>query len=364
MDRRYSHVIAQRPEGGPDGGRDIEAIRDGIEVWGAVGFQNAVSDSPADKRQACKKFSDDLDAALRRNPDLKGYVFFTNVDLTEAERNSLEALARGKGLALVDVYWRERLRQALDSPEGLAYRYQYLAIAMSEAEQTTFFNRFGSELHEAITRQHETIVGRLERLEFLHEMARPLREIRCLVDLRRKYTTEELGGFQLLVECRSTKQGIPSIWIGTESRRRKDEKHDWLGQTLFLWMGRRNEAPTMLEPSEECGGPHETILFCAGMTSNMAAEVFDERMFSLYVSQGIEDKIAGLWVSINGYAVEEPGNWVMGWYPTIPLCPWQQSHDGKPIKWMGCGGGGYVRMHWSTPRKLVDARKRPIKKSG
>ncbi len=90
MDRSYSHVDPQRPEGGPDGGRDIEAFRDGIEVWGAVGFQNSVSDSPDDKRQAKAKFIADLETALARKPELKGFAFFTNVDLTDTERNALE----------------------------------------------------------------------------------------------------------------------------------------------------------------------------------------------------------------------------------------------------------------------------------
>src|SRR5271156_4939384 len=72
LDRSYSQVQPRRPEGGPDGGRDIQAIRNGrTEVWGAVGFQNSVTDSADDKRQAKKKFKDDVDVALGIKPDLK-----------------------------------------------------------------------------------------------------------------------------------------------------------------------------------------------------------------------------------------------------------------------------------------------------
>jgi hypothetical protein len=356
MDRSYSHVTPQRPEGGPDGGRDIEAIRDGIEVWGAVGFQNSVSDSPDDKWHAKAKFIKDLENALRHKPDLKGFVFFTNVDLTEAERNILEDAAREKGISFVELYWRERLRQALDSAEGLAYRYQYLSMPMSEAEQATFFSRFGTELHELITQQHESVVSRLDRLEFRHEMSCPVRELRCLVQLRQRYTTEELGHFRLLVEFQ--KQNQPSIWYGTESSHRLDEKHGaMLGQTAFVWMGHTEEKPRILDTHEWSGGPHDLILFGVTMSARFTGEIFDERLISLYASEGLEKKIAGLWVSVNGYAICEPREpREMHWFPTMPQCPWPDSAEGPVTRWMGCGLLEYFRLDWSTPRRLRDAR--------
>jgi hypothetical protein len=72
LDRRYTDVQPRRPKGGPDGGRDIQATFRGEVVWGAVGFRNQVSDSPEDRREARKKFTSDLDAALKEKPDLKG----------------------------------------------------------------------------------------------------------------------------------------------------------------------------------------------------------------------------------------------------------------------------------------------------
>jgi hypothetical protein len=55
-DRNYADVCPRRPEGGPDDGRDIQAIRDSQLCFGAVGFRNNVSDSPQDKTAAKKKF--------------------------------------------------------------------------------------------------------------------------------------------------------------------------------------------------------------------------------------------------------------------------------------------------------------------
>ena len=177
------HVDPQRPEGGPDGGRDIEAIRDGIEVWGAVGFQNSVSDSPDDKRNAKAKFIKDLETGAGPQAGLEGLcvLYERRYDRGRAKRTQ-GFQARQKGITFVDLYWQERSGRRLrtDSARGLAYRYQYLAMSMSEAEQAAFFSRFGIEVHEAITQQHESVISRLDRLEFLHQMSRPLRELRVL----------------------------------------------------------------------------------------------------------------------------------------------------------------------------------------
>ncbi len=227
---------------------------------------------------------------------------------------------------------------------------------MSEAEQATFFSRFGSELHDAITRQHESVVSRLDRLEFLHQMSRPMRELRCLLQLRQQYTTEEIGHFKVLVEI--AKHPQPSMWIGAESQKTMDQQFGlMLGQRIFFWTGRAEEKPTVLEPCGWCGGLHDIILFAVGMSSTITGEFLDQRMTVLYVSEGFEQKIAGLWLSVNGYALFEPGtSRDLNWFSTTPNCPWLTSPDGRPIKWMSYGSTGLFGIEWSNPRKLKDAR--------
>lgn len=167
LDRRYTDVKPRRPKGGPDGSRDIEAILDGdVTVWGGVGFRKSANDSSEDKRWVAQKFEADLVAAISTNPELHGFVFFTNVDLTPTEVAALEKSAREKGLSHVDMYYRERMRIALDSPAGLAFRFQYLSIPLSEAEQATFFATFGSQLEELIVRQFSAVDEKLARIEF------------------------------------------------------------------------------------------------------------------------------------------------------------------------------------------------------
>lgn len=70
IDKNYSDVKPRHPEGGPDGARDIEALYKGeLLTWGAVGFQNNVSDSPVEIKSTKKKFRDDLKSALEEKDD-------------------------------------------------------------------------------------------------------------------------------------------------------------------------------------------------------------------------------------------------------------------------------------------------------
>ena len=201
LDRRYSDVQPRRPKGGPDGSRDIEAVYNGaVRTWAAVGFRNQVSDSPEDKRAIKAKFKSDLDTAIAENQNLRGFAFLTNVDLTPAEGNELTDHARQRGLIHVDVFWRERIRVVLDSPEGLGIRYQYLQIPLSDAEQASFFSRFGSDLQSLLNRQHEAVGASIARVEFRIDGSRPLTDFLVHVVLKNRIPAEAVKDFRLFVE--------------------------------------------------------------------------------------------------------------------------------------------------------------------
>ena len=79
----YTREKPRRPKGGPDGGRDIEAVYEGkIQAWGAIGFRNGGGNDEAARRDMQQKFRLDLERALSENPTLKVFFFFTNVDFT------------------------------------------------------------------------------------------------------------------------------------------------------------------------------------------------------------------------------------------------------------------------------------------
>jgi hypothetical protein len=197
IDRRFSDVRPRHPRGGPDGARDIEAFFNGVQrVFGAVGFVNQATDSDAHKRSAWTKFSDDLTEALKQptRPDV--FIFFTNINLTIGERDALVQGAKARGLAHAEIFDRERIRIALDSPDGLSARFQYLGIPLSEAEQATFFARWGDDIQGLIGDGFSAVQKSLNRVHFLQEATLPLQHLTGILELGREYSGAEIGHFR------------------------------------------------------------------------------------------------------------------------------------------------------------------------
>jgi hypothetical protein len=186
LDKRFQNVQLRMPRGGPDNGRDLQArLEDGREIWIAVGFQNSVSDSRSERSQAKQKFKFDLRRALDCNPELAAFAFMTNVSLTVADKDNLLTMARTAGVSECLVFDREHLRVVLDSSEGLSVRYQYLNLALSEAEQATFFARWGTDLQHLISRSIKAVDTRLERIQFNQEKHQTLRNLIFLLEFAR-----------------------------------------------------------------------------------------------------------------------------------------------------------------------------------
>ena len=166
-DPRFSEVRPRQPRGGPDGGRDIEAVYRGDQkVFGAVGFINQANDSAEQKRRVVAKFSEDLSNALSSTDEWDAFVFFTNVNLTVGEKDGLIAEAKAHGVLFCEVFDRERLRIALDTPDGFSTRFQYLGIPLTEEEQASFFARWGDEIHSVISTGFARMEAALNRVLF------------------------------------------------------------------------------------------------------------------------------------------------------------------------------------------------------
>lgn len=211
-DRRFSDVRPRHPRGGPDEGRDIEArFENGTTVYAAVGFMNQANDSNEQKRRVRKKFTDDLANALSSEPKPQAFVFFTNINLTATEKDGLTAGARAKGLLLSEIFDRERVRIALDGVDGLAIRFQYLDIPLSEAEQATFFARWGSDIQCVISTGFQRVEGTLDRLIFLQEASNILNSLMIVLQLDGQYPADEIGHFRAF--CRVLLRApVHKIW--------------------------------------------------------------------------------------------------------------------------------------------------------
>jgi hypothetical protein len=215
LDSRFTNPKPRRPKGGPDGARDIEVIFDSVETWGAVGFRNSANDSNEDKTWVRKKFQMDLTNALEENEHLKSFIFFTNVDLTPAEVRDLREFSETKSITKCEIFYRERIRHLLDSAGGLGFRFTYLGIPLSEAEQVAFFERFGTQLEDLMLRKFEDVDKKLARIEFFHDCAKPLMGIELFVRLKRACTPAELGHFRVMIEIINLHEGEPhpTLWV-------------------------------------------------------------------------------------------------------------------------------------------------------
>ena len=197
LDRRYSEVRPRHPHGGPDGGRDIEAVLDGNRTaYGAVGFANGANDSAEQRAQIRTKFRDDLSSALKAKADLSGFVFFTNLHFTMGEQASMKAEAKDAGVAHCDVLDRERLRIELDSPAGFFIRFQYLDIPLSPGEQASFLSRYGDQLQDIVSSGFNRVEKTLNRMLFLQEASSTLGHVTLQITLKKSYPGDEVGHFR------------------------------------------------------------------------------------------------------------------------------------------------------------------------
>jgi len=230
LDKRFTEVRPRHPRGGPDGGRDIEAIFRGNQLaFAAVGFVNQADDSEEKKRTIRSKFADDLQSALRNTPAPEVLVFFTNVNLTVGEKDQLIASAKSHGIVICEIFDRERIRIALDSADGFAIRFQFLGMPLSEEEQASFFAKWGDDINSVIATGFQTIQKTLDHLLFLQEARDSVQTLQLTFELDREYTGEQIAHFRAF--CRvflaEPKLNILSILFGcTDNRYRFDNETD------------------------------------------------------------------------------------------------------------------------------------------
>jgi hypothetical protein len=268
LDPHYSDVRPRHPSGGPDGGRDIEAVVDGERVaYGAVGFHNGANDSAEQKKQIRAKFSSDLKSALTAKPDLKVFVFLTNLHFAMGEQSQMTEEARKAGIEHCDFLDRERLRIELDSPAGFFVRFQHLNIPLSEAEQASFLSRYGDRIQEVVSTGFQRIERTLNRILFLQEAGNVLDGIYVRFQLRGSYSAAEVGHFRAFVSLylRAVKHDILAIWFGSSDKSKRfrsdvedDLKNQPAGIAHGIGSGQWENHIKIPQPSEADGDaePH------------------------------------------------------------------------------------------------------------
>ena len=217
LDKNYSNIKPLHPYGGRDGGKDIKAIyKDEYEAYAAVGFINDANDSKEQRKQISDKFKSDLNEATKANKGLKCFVFFTNIRFTESQKSTLIQSANRLGLINCEIYDRELIRIALDSPDGLAARYQYLGITLSPEEQQNFFSRWGDDIQSVISTRFQKMEQSIKRMLFLQEAQSETFSMFIKINLDREYTSAEIGHFRIFCDLYLSHNdyAIESIQVG------------------------------------------------------------------------------------------------------------------------------------------------------
>jgi hypothetical protein len=126
----YTNIDPSHPLGGPDGGKDAIASRNG-ERWIMAAYLPFGQQSPTVIRN---KFIEDLTGVARNGA--VGMAFVTNQAITLGQRDELTEAAAATA---VDIFHLERVTVILDRPDMHAVRAQFLEIeapaaASDEAE--------------------------------------------------------------------------------------------------------------------------------------------------------------------------------------------------------------------------------------
>ncbi|ERP90040.1 hypothetical protein Q670_14175 [Alcanivorax sp. P2S70] len=359
VDKRFSDVRPRHPRGGPDGGRDIEALfRDESLAYGAVGFVNQANDSKEQKKTINEKFASDLDSAIGANKKPSVFVFFTNINLTIGEKDTLVESAKKQGITHCEILDRERLRITLDSPDGFSLRFQYLNITLSEEEQASFFARWGDDIQSVISTGFQRIEGTLNRLLFLQESTDPLNHLTFSFELKEKYSADDIGHFRLFcsMHLKEPKQKILGIIFGSSdksNRMRNDTGCDFTEQLSGIkygiaggqwesYLDIESDSETEIDDEEDerykqvgsssSIGRSEVEFLPISYSKNSFIRYFpticlkdlDDAMFLPIANKSLAEKVKAIHIYSNGYKIQEIGSEdfkvdVEAFQPAIPV---------------------------------------------
>lgn len=330
----FSDVHPRHPRGGPDGGRDIEAIyKDTQKVVCAVGFINQANDSEEQKRQIRSKFKSDLENAIKADYIVDYFLFFTNINITISERDELIATSKDIGVKYCDIYYRERIRIVLDSPEGFYIRFQYLGIPLSLEEQSSFFSKWGENIQGLISKSFTKIENILSRVLFLQEIQEPLIYFAIVLKLNRKYTPLELGHFRAFVSLHFVERTNDTMFLlfGTTDNVNRVYNHKELknasseiegmsgGQWKKVYIEGESESETDEKYQLECSFSSiypETVSAISveykqsdflRFPPYFRMKDFNESSFMPILSKKLSEKVTSIKVYANSYKIFESG---------------------------------------------------------
>jgi hypothetical protein len=348
LDRNYNDVQPRRPEGGPDGSRDIECTRLGEKCYGAVGFKNSVCDSQQDKKDISKKFRDDVLAARGANSEVKSFVFFCNIDMSPSEVNRLKKFANKHDFTQVDIYWRERIRHALDSPEGLALRYQYLGLNLSDAEQAAFFARYGKELEDLLHGRFDRIEKKIDAIEFSRWRTGYIRKLKLDIQFKEDIDSNHNAPehFRIALELKGDLYEERSIIIGgRDDFWLANGKYYFDTKTFFSRQGVDKSKDSWIKKNMRIGGGVIDGIYLGvhwHPVSPILAEEFDHLYQYFHFTENLMNRIDRVRFTIDDYVFLDWKFSTEDIRPGVPSFSWPDNlnEEELAVRW-------YLKKLWS-----------------
>lgn len=164
---KFEDIDPIHPQGGPDGIKDILCKKSKILHVAACYFPN--NSNKIEYKELKNKFSQDL-AGVKKN-SAKGFIFLTNVEISNGNRKKLNTLAKNKKCVTCLIYHLERIRAILDRPIGFGLREKYLGIKMSQAEAVSAKAANNTKLANAVQNSVKKIKQEQANLDSLLKKA-------------------------------------------------------------------------------------------------------------------------------------------------------------------------------------------------
>ncbi len=306
----YTREQPRRPKGGPDGGRDIEALFEGATVvWAGVGFRNGGGNDDTARKEADAKYRGDLKRMLEENDQLRAFVFFTNVDLPPSHHDELKSHARSLGMTHAEIFDFERLRHVLDSPEGLIARLQYLGIPMSPTEQAALVSKFGRELQRVVTTRLDRVERTLSDMEHFMAFQKPIFRVEVFVELTESISSADLGDQALLFHI----SGLRDLNEGFVCFCRNDLAHAHSQSSLVFQLTTWTEggilpgAQSLVQQRSTASANPKLIIATAALSMLRVGSQYVRLIDLLFLrlqaicTAGIHQRVKRIAIDVNGY---------------------------------------------------------------
>ncbi len=219
------------------------------------------------------------------------------------------------------------LRIALDNVDGFSIKFQYLNISLSEAEQASFFAKWGDDIQSIISTGFQKIDNTLNRILFFQEASDSLAYLTFSFELDKEYDAEEIGHFCLLcsVYLKELRHKIFSILFGSFDRtdrigesfmveEKAGIKHGISGaqweqclsedkdEFQYLLIGTSASIGMDIVKSISTTYSKDNIV---RLSPNLNLKDFDEAMYLPIVNKSLAEKVNTIHIYANGYKLQE-----------------------------------------------------------